>query len=185
MAWQIDNAHSEITFKVRHLMISSVSGSFSRFKALVDFDENKLEAAQIAVEIDPASITTYNADRDNHLKTADFFDVATYPKITFKSTDIVMAGHRKGYVTGNLTMHGVTQLVTLDVEYLGKMKNPASGATAAVFTAATKIIRKDWDLAWNIALEAGGVMVGEEVSINIVLELVQVAQPEVAEHAAV
>ena len=180
MAWQIDSHHSEITFKVRHLMISSVSGAFTEFKGTVDFDESNPAKSAVSAEIDSASINTRDGMRDGHLKSPDFLDVAKYPTITFKSTSIKVSDARNGQITGDLTMHGATKPVTLKVEFLGKQKNPASGKVAAAFTASTKINRKDWGLNWNMALEAGGVMVGDEISVSIDAELVEVATPETA-----
>lgn len=180
MSWTIDSHHSEITFKVRHLMISSVSGAFTEFKGTLEFDETNPANSSVLAEIDAASINTRDGMRDGHVKSPDFLDVAKYPTITFKSTSIKASDARNGHVTGDLTMHGITKPVTLKVEFLGKQKNPASGKIAAAFTASAKINRKDWNLNWNMALETGGVMVGDEISVSIDAELVQVAAPEVA-----
>ena len=122
---------------------------------------------------DPASINTREGNRDGHLKSPDFFDVASYPTITFNSTHIETTDAKHGKVTGDLTMHGVTKSVTLDVEFMGLGVNPMSRATSAAFTALTKINRKDWGLNWNAALEAGGVMVSEEVAVSIEIEAVR------------
>ncbi|MEP7286074.1 MAG: YceI family protein [Chloroflexota bacterium] len=178
MSWQIDTHHSEITFKVRHLMISSVSGAFTDFKGTIEFDPSNPAKSEINVEIDPASITTRDGMRDGHLKSPDFLDVATYPTMSFKSTSIVATDDKNGVVTGDLTMHGVTHPCTLKVEFLGTMKNPASGMVAAAFAATAKLNRKDWGLAWNMGLETGGVMVGDEISISIDAELVEVPATE-------
>ncbi len=174
MSFQIDTHHSEITFKVRHLMISSVSGAFTDFKGTVEFAESNPANSEVNVEIDAASINTRDGMRDGHLKSPDFLDVANYPTIIFKSTDIHVIDAKNARVTGDLTMHGVTKPATLKVEFLGKQKNPASGLVAAAFTASTKINRKDWGLTWNMALETGGVAVGDEISISIDAELVEV-----------
>ena len=173
MTWKIDSAHSEITFKVRHLMISNVSGSFTQFSGSIEFDEKNATQAHISAEIDPASINTREGNRDGHLKSPDFFDVASYPTITFNSTHIETTDAKHGKVTGDLTMHGVTKSVTLDVEFMGLGVNPMSRATSAAFTALTKINRKDWGLNWNVALEAGGWLVGDEITLNLEVELVQ------------
>jgi len=178
MSWQIDTHHSEIAFKVRHLMISNVSGIFTDYKGTVDFNETDPAKSAVAVEINPASINTRDPGRDGHLTSPDFFDVAQYPTITFKSTNIAVIDVKNGNVTGDLTMHGVTKPVTLKVEYMGKVKNPASGLITAAFNATTKINRKDWDLSWNMVLEAGGMAVGDEISISIDAELFEV-QPAV------
>ena len=178
MTWQLDQHHSEITFKVRHLMISNVSGAFADYKGTLEFDPSNPAKSTISVEIDPASITTRDGMRDGHIKSADFLDVANYPTITFKSTSIEATDAKNGHVTGDLTMHGVTKPCTLKVEFLGMAKNPASGKVAAAFAATTKINRKDWGWVWNMPLETGGVVVSDEVSISIDAELVEVPTPE-------
>ncbi len=179
MAWQIDPAHTEITFKVRHMMITNVTGNFTKFSGTVEFNPDSLHLSKIDVTIDASSINTREEKRDGHLKSPDFFDVATYPTITFKSTKVDVNGARNGKVTGDLTLHGVTKPVVLDVEHIGISKSPF-GSTNAGFTATTKINRKDWDLGWNVALEAGGWLVGEDITINIEAELIQIAETEKA-----
>jgi polyisoprenoid-binding protein YceI len=161
-------------------MISNVSGAFTDFKGTIEFDPSNPAKSQIYVEIDSASITTRDGMRDGHLKSADFLDVANYPTITFKSTSIEATDAKNGHVTGDLTLHGVTKPCTLKVEFLGTEKNPASGKVAAAFAATAKINRKDWGLVWNMGLETGGVMVGDEVSISIDTELVEVPTTEAA-----
>ena len=173
MIWKIDSRHSEITFKVRHLMISNVSGNFTQFNGSIEFDEQNPLAAHVSVEINPASINTREETRDGHLKSPDFFDVATYPTITFTSTSIVTTDSKHGRVTGDLTMRGVTKPIALDVEFIGLSKNPISKANNAAFTALTKINRKNWGLNWNAALETGGVVVSEEVTVSIDIEAVR------------
>ncbi len=176
MSWSIDPSHSQIVFKVRHMMITNVTGLFTKFEGTISFDESNLTGSQIEVNIDPASVNTRDEKRDGHLKSPDFFDVASYPTITFKSTKIASTGGKSGQVTGDLTMHGVTKSVTLDVEFLGVVKSPF-GTQNAGFTASTKINRKDWGLGWNVGLEAGGVLVGEDVTVNIEVELVKQLAP--------
>ena len=172
MAWQIDPTHSHVQFTVRHMMISKVRGSFEKFSGTVDFDENEPTKSSVDVTIDVNSINTREEQRDGHLKSPDFFDAATYPTITFKSTGAEKTGENRGKLHGDLTIKGVTQPVTLDVEYAGQAKSPW-GTTSAGFTASGKISRKDWGLTWNQALETGGVLVGDDVQMDIEIELVK------------
>lgn len=161
--WTIDPAHSEITFKVKHLMISNVKGEFKTFQATIDGED--FTNSTISVNIDAGSISTNNTDRDNHLKSGDFFEVEKYPKITFVSTSFKKAGDDEFKLAGNLTMKGTTREIELDVEFGGFMKDPY-GNEKAGFSVNGKINRKDFGLNWNAALEAGGVMVGDEVKIS-------------------
>jgi polyisoprenoid-binding protein YceI len=177
MSWTIDPAHSHIQFAVRHMMISTVRGEFENFSGTIDFDPDRPEQTQVYAEIDTASLTTRDETRDNHLRSADFFDVETYPVITFQSTRVEPQGSRKGKLVGDLTIRGVTREVVLDVEYSGTALSPW-GQTSAGFSASTTINRKEWGLNWNQALETGGVLVGDSVKISIELELVKVAERE-------
>jgi len=181
MTWQIDPAHSQIEFSVRHLMITTVRGRFDKFSGTIEFDENDLPNSKIDVQIDTTSINTRDEKRDGHLRSPDFFDATNYPTATFKSKHIALTGKNSGRVVGDLTIRGVTREVTLDVELVGVVKNPW-GAQSAGFNAHTKFNRKDWDLNWNVALETGGWLVGDEIGINIEVELVKVpeAVPESA-----
>ena len=174
MSWQIDTAHSQIQFTVRHLMISKVRGSFEKFSGTVTLDESAPANTTVDVQIETGSVNTREPQRDGHLRSPDFFNSEAFPLMTFKSkrVDVVDGHHAK--LIGDLTIRDVTREVTLDVEYLGQAKSPW-GTTSAGFTAATKINRKDWNLTWNQALETGGVLVGEEVEISIELELVKQA----------
>ena len=172
MTWQIDNAHSEVTFSVRHMMISKVRGRFNSFRGTIDFNEAEPARSTVNVEIDVDSIETRDAQRDGHLRSADFFDVANYPLMTFVSTRVEPTSNNTGRIVGDLTIRGVTREVVLDVEYAGQSKSPW-GSTSAGFHAETKINRKDWGLNWNQALETGGILVGEEVTITIELELIK------------
>lgn len=174
MAWQIDSAHSDIQFSVRHMMISNVRGHFGSFSGTIEGDASNPSAASAYVEIDVASIDTKNEQRDGHLQSPDFFDVANHPKITFKSTKLELTSENEGKLHGDLTIKGITKPVVLDVEYAGMSKSPF-GTTNAGFSATAKINRKDWDLGWNVALETGGWLVGDEIKINIDLELIQQA----------
>lgn len=178
MTWVIDASHSTITFSVRHLMISKVRGRFSRFDGTVDFDEQNPTNSKVQVTIDASSIDTRDERRDGHLMSPDFLDVANYPTLTFVSKRVEMIDESHGRIIGDLTIRGVTREVTLDVEYNGQSKSPW-GTISAGFSATTKINRKDWGLTWNVALETGGVLVGEEVTIEIEIEIVkQVPQEE-------
>ena len=175
MSWKIDSSHSQIQFTVRHMMITNVRGTFDKFTGTVNFDEKNLAKAEIDVTVDTTSVNTKDEKRDGHLKSPDFFDVATFPTITFKSKSITLHGDKKGKVVGDLTIKGITKEVTLETELVGVAKSPF-GSTNAGFNASTKINRKDWNLGWNVALEAGGVLVGEDVTLNIEVELVQVPE---------
>ena len=181
MAWQIDSAHSEIQFSARHMMISKVRGTFETFTGTVELDEKNPEAAVVDVTVDLTSINTREDQRDAHLRSADFFDVDNHPQAHFRSTKVERTGDKRAKLTGDLTIRGVTKPVTLDVVYEGMAKSPW-GTMSAGFSASGKLNRKDWGLNWNQALETGGVLVGEEIQLNIEVELVK--QPE-AEAAAV
>jgi polyisoprenoid-binding protein YceI len=178
MTWVIDASHSTITFSVRHMMISKVRGRFTRFDGTVDFDEQEPTNSKVNVTIDASSIDTRDERRDGHLMSPDFLDVANYPTLTFVSKKVEVIDENHGRLIGDLTIRGVTREVTLDVEYNGQSKSPW-GTISAGFSATTKINRKDWGLTWNVALETGGVLVGEEVAIEIEIEIVkQVPQAE-------
>jgi polyisoprenoid-binding protein YceI len=184
MAWQIDNSHSDIQFSVRHMMISKVRGQFKRFAGTVEFNENDPATSAVEVQIEAASIDTHDEKRDGHLQSPDFLDVAQYPHLTFKSKRVEKTDDSHGKITGDLTIRGVTKEVVLAVEYSGQAKSPW-GTTSAGFSATTTINRRDWGLTWNAPLETGGVLVGDEVTIAIELEIVkQVPQTEEATAAA-
>ncbi len=171
-SWAIDNSHSSVQFTVRHMMISKVRGRFQNFSGTVDFDEQNPANSSVNVQIEAASIDTRDEKRDAHLTSADFLDVANHPYLTFVSKRIEVLDDSHGKIYGDLTIRGVTNEVVLDVEYNGQAKSPW-GTTSAGFNATTKINRKDWGLNWNVALETGGVLVGEEVTIEIELEIVK------------
>jgi polyisoprenoid-binding protein YceI len=174
--YQIDSAHSIAGFTVRHMMVSNVSGAFAKLSGIVDFDSNNPSQSKVDVTIDAASVDTRNSGRDNDLRSVNFFDVATYPAITFKSTRVDRAGEGKYRVVGNLTMHGVTKEVVLDVD--GPTPEvQAQGSFRAGASATTKIDRKDFGITWNRALDSGGVVVSDEVRINIEVELVRKPPP--------
>ncbi|MCP4363036.1 MAG: polyisoprenoid-binding protein [Chloroflexi bacterium] len=175
MSWQIDSAHSHIYFTARHMMISKVRGQFESFTGTVNFDEENPTRTTVDIEADLDSINTQEEQRDNHLKSPDFFDVANYPLMTFKSTKVEQTGENKGKLHGDLTIRGVTKPVVLTAEYAGQAKSPW-GTVSAGFSATGNINRKDWGLNWNQALETGGFLVGDKIKIEIELELVK--QPE-------
>lgn len=181
MTWTIDTAHTEINFSVRHMMITNVRGQFQKFSGTIVFDETDPTSTQVDGQIDVASLTTRDEKRDAHLKSADFFDVAKYPDIFFHSTRVVMKDQTHATLYGDLTMRGVPHEVVLDVEYNGLAKSPW-GTTNAGFSAKTQIQRKDWDLNWNVALETGGLLVGDDINITMDLEIIQ--QPEMVPNAA-
>lgn len=170
--WSIDPTHSEIGFKVKHMMFTNVSGKFQNFNATIETQEDEFENAKIQFSGDIDSITTGNSDRDSHLLSADFFDAEQYPKITFEATSFKKTDASEFELTGNLSLHGVTKSIKLDTEFSGLMKDPW-GNTKAGFALAGKINRKDWNLNWNSALETGGVLVGEEVRLNIELQFIK------------
>jgi polyisoprenoid-binding protein YceI len=174
MAWSIDTAHSQITFSVRHLMISNVRGRFESFTGVVNFNEQNPELSTVEVKIDASTINTREAARDGHLKSPDFFDAAKYPEITYVSTRVEKVDPNIARIYGDLTIKEITKEVVLDVEYSGQQS--MWGKTAAGFSAKTKINRKDWGLNWNQALESGGILVGDDIRIEIELEIVK--QPE-------
>lgn len=168
---QVDPAHSSASFAVKHMMVSTVRGTFGKVSGKVSYDPKDPTRSAAVIEIDPASIDTRNQQRDGHLKSADFFDVQKCPEMTFKSTRIEKAADKHYKVIGDLTMHCTTKPVTLDVEsFNGPVKGP-KGASLYAATAMGKLSRKDYGLLWNTALEAGGVAVGDEVLLTVELEM--------------
>lgn len=172
--WVIDPSHSKVSFKVKHLMISNVIGHFGQFEGTVLTAGDDFSTAAINFSINTASVSTEIADRDAHLKSPDFFDAEKYPKITFAATGMKDLGDEMYELTGDLTVKDITKSVTLTVEFGGVMTDPW-GNVKAGFSLSGKINRKDWGLNWNAALEAGGVLVGEEVKITADIELSKVA----------
>ncbi len=171
--WTIDPAHSEIQFKVKHLMITTVTGSFQRFGADIEAPGDDLSKAQVRFWAEVDSITTGNEQRDGHLRTAEFFDVADHPRITFESKGTKDVDHDGSWdLIGDLTINGHTKPVILGVEWGGVQKDPW-GNTKAGVTISGKINRKEWHLNWNSALESGGVLVSDEVRIAIEAQLVK------------
>lgn len=164
--YEIDGAHTQITFKVRHLGISWVPGSFSKLEGKFSFDKNNIAAAKVEAKIDVASISTLNQKRDDHLRGADFFNAEKYPTITFVSKEVKPAAGDSFKVIGDLTMHGVTKTVELDAEFTGAATDPWGNEKVA-FSATTKLNRKDFGLQWNKVLETGTLVVGDEVLVSL------------------
>ena len=172
--WAIDPTHSEIGFKVKHLMINTVSGKFGKFEGSVETDGDDFSTARINFTADVASINTNNEQRDGHLKGAEFFDGEKYPQFKFTGAKLNLVSGDKYTLTGDLDLHGVTKPVTLDVEFGGIAKDPW-GNTKAGFTINGKVNRKDWGLSWNAPLETGGVLLSEEVKLHIEVQLAKQA----------
>ncbi len=170
--WTLDPGHSEIGFKVKHMMITNVSGSFQKFDAQVETAGVDFSTANIEFTADVNSITTSNPDRDAHLKSADFFDAANHPELKFVSTKVEKLDEEKYVVHGDLTIRDVTKPIKMDVEFGGVGKDPW-GNEKAGFTITGKINRSEYKLNWNAALEAGGVLVGEEVKIQAEIQLIR------------
>lgn len=170
--WSIDPAHSHVEFAVKHLMIATVRGRFAIVQGTVRTDDADPSKAGVEVEIDADSIDTRQAQRDAHLKSADFFDVETFPKLTFKSTRIHDVDGDAFKLTGDLTIHGVTRPVTLDVTSEGRGKDPWGGERAG-FSATGKIKRSEFGLTWNQVLETGGFAVGDDIKVTLDVELVK------------
>ncbi len=169
--WNIDSDHSNVQFSVKHMMVANVKGSFGTVKGTVEIDDKDVAKSGVNVTIETGSINTGVAKRDEHLKSADFFDVTKYPAMTFVSKKVVKSGNDKLKVTGDLTIHGITKEVVLDVAGLtAETKDPWGGLRRGA-SASAKINRKDFGLTWNKALETGGVVVGEEVLITLEVEL--------------
>lgn len=171
--WTIDPDHSNVGFKVRHLMVSNVKGSFDKHTGVVEINDKDITKSKVEVSIDTNSINTNVQKRDEHLRSADFFDVAKYPTMTFASKKVAKAGKDKLKVTGDLTLHGITKQVVLDVEGPTKESKDPWGNIRKGATATTKINRKDFGLVWNKALETGGVAVGEEIAITLEIEMIR------------
>src|SRR5512133_644006 len=177
--WNLDPAHSQASFTIRHLVISNVRGEFQKFSGAVQLDDKDLSKSSVDVTIQAASIDTGNPDRDKHLRSPDFFDAEKFPTIAFKSTKVEKAGDGKLHVTGNLTMKGVTKPVVLAVDGpTGEIKDP-KGNLRRGLSAFTTINRKDWGLNWSKTVEAGPV-VGDDVKIHIEAELIQQAGAKTA-----
>ena len=171
--WSIDTDHSNVGFKVRHMMVSNVKGDFSKFSGNVDIDDKDPGKTKVDAVIETSSINTGVAKRDEHLKSPDFFDVAKYPTMTFFSKKVKKEGVGKLKIYGQLTLHGITKDVVLDVQGLDKSFKDPWGNIKRGASATTTINRKDFGLVWNKAIESGGVMVGDEVNISLEIELLK------------
>ena len=171
--WKLDPAHSVAEFKVRHMMIANVKGQFTAIAGAMTLDPDDVTRSRIEASVDAASINTRDVQRDGHLKSPDFFDVEKYPNLTFASTRVEREDEGQLKVIGNLTIHGVTREVTFDVDGPTPPHKDPWGNTRIGVSAAAKINRKDFGLHWNAPLEAGGLLVGEEVTITLELEFVQ------------
>ncbi|MGO8793843.1 MAG: YceI family protein [Candidatus Sulfotelmatobacter sp.] len=171
--WKIDPAHSTAEFKVRHMMIANVKGNFSKISGALFLDESDLANSRAEASIDATSIETRESQRDAHLKSADFLDVEKFPTLRFKSTSISIVKDGELSVEGNLTIHGVTRKVRFAVEGPTPPSKDPWGNTRVAVSAVTKINRKDFGLTWNAALETGGILVGDEVTITLEVEFVK------------
>ena len=171
--WNIDHVHSVAEFKVKHMMISNVKGQFTGISGVLKLDEGDITRSSIEATIDAASINTGDAQRDGHLKSADFFNVETFPTLGFKSTHVTRNADGDLTIDGDLTMHGVTRKTTFSVEGPSAPAKDPWGNTRIGLSASTKINRKDFGLTWNSTLETGGVLVGEEVTISLDVQFVK------------
>lgn len=174
--WTIDSSHSQAAFAVKHMMVSTVRGSFGKTEGTIEYDGKNVASIKAEATIDTTTITTNNEKRDTHLKSPDFFDVAKFPTITFKSKKAEAAGAGKFKLTGDLTMRGVTKEVTLDVEGPSQPLI-AQGRARVGATATLKVNRQDYGVSWSRALDGGGVVVSDEVAITLELELVKPVAP--------
>jgi polyisoprenoid-binding protein YceI len=170
--WAIDPTHSEIGFKVKHMMFTNVSGKFNSFEAAITNDDEQFETSAINFSAEVNSINTGNDDRDNHLRSADFFDVENFGKLTFKSTDVKKVNEGEYQISGDLSIKDETKNITLDAEYSGLMKDPW-GNTKIGLSLNGKINRREFGLTWNAALETGGVLVGEDIKLNAEVQFVK------------
>ncbi len=167
--WNVDASHSTLGFSVKHMMVSKVRGTFNQFNANVEANENDLTGATIEFAVNVSSIQTNNDDRDNHLRSADFFDVETFPEIKFVANNIFKKSDDTYQIGGDLTIKAVTKPIVFDAEYEGKGTNPW-GQEVVGFTADAKINRKEFGLTWNQALETGGVLVGEDIKLSLEIQ---------------
>lgn len=175
--WNIDADHSNVGFKVKHLMVSNVKGNFDKYSGVVDMNDKDITKSKVTVAIDPNSINTNLPKRDEHLRSAEFFDVAKYPTMTYVSKKWAKAAKGALKVTGDLTMHGITKEVVLNVEPFSKeIKDPWGNIRCGTSATAT-INRKDFGLAWNNSLESGGVLVGDDINISLEVEMIK-SQPK-------
>src|SRR5881275_1686869 len=169
MTWTVDPMHTQVEFSAKHMGIMTVKGAFTGVSAAIDFNEDDFTGSSVEATIDASTLSTHDKQRDAHLKSPDFLDVEQFPTITFKSTRIEHAAHDQYRMTGDLTIKNVTRPVSLDVVYSGQAKDPM-GNMHAGFSAHTTINRKDWGLSWNVALETGGLLVGDQIKIALEIE---------------
>lgn len=178
--WTFDPAHSTVSFSARHMMITTVRGTLGAVSGELEFDPDNPSASSVRAVIDATTINSGVADRDNHLKSPDFLDVANFPTITFVSKRVELKNNTEGKVYGDLTIRGTTREVVLDVELLGLEKDPFAGAERAGFSASTKLNREDFGLTWNVALETGGWLVGKEIKVELDVQLIKVVETATA-----
>lgn len=179
MTWEIDRAHSAVTFSAKHMMVTTVRGTIEIADATLDLDEADPTSSSVTATLSAASIDTRNTMRDNHLRSADFLDAERYPVIDFRSTSVEPDGD-DWKLHGELTIHGTTRPAVLDTEFLGVQPNLRGGRRVA-FSASTKIDREEFGLTWNVALEQGGWLVGKEIKVEIELVAVEAAPIEAFE----
>ena len=171
--WEIDKAHSSVGFSVRHLVIAKTTGNFTEFTGKVDFDGQNLSTGSVEFTVEAASIDTDNADRDNHLRSADFLDVEKFPTMSFKSKKVVEGDGNEFRLIGDLTIHGISREVVFDCVFFGTIVGPM-GKTRAGFSAETTINRQDFDVKWSKTLDGGGLVVGNDVEIELTIEAINV-----------
>jgi len=175
MNWQFDAGHTRIGFTGRHLMVATVQGQFEKFSGTVEFDEHDLTRSKADIQIEAASVNTHNVQRDEHFRSADFFDVEHYPSITFKSKRVIMHDEHHGQLIGDLTIRNITREVVLEGEYAGVSQTPWNTYSAG-FSLRAKVNRKDWGLNWNMVLAGGGLVASDEITLIIDLELTRPAE---------
>jgi polyisoprenoid-binding protein YceI len=179
MTWTVDPMHTQVEFSAKHMGIMTVKGAFTGLTTDINFNEDDFTASSVEATVDASTLSTRDNQRDGHLKSPDFLDVEHFPTITFKSTRIERAAHDQYRMTGDLTIKNVTRPVSLDVVYSGQAKDPM-GNMHAGFSAYTTINRKDWGLTWNVALETGGLLVGDQIKIALEIEALKPAAVAVA-----
>lgn len=180
MNWTIDAGNSAIGFSVKHLMVSTVKGRFRKVAGKIEWDENNPANSVIEAEVEAVSVETGDPNRDKHLRSADFFNVAKYPTLTFKSRRIQKISLTRFRLTGDLTIRNITREVAFEVEYIGRSAAPFQ-SSASLFRASTRLNRKAFGLGWSAAMETGGMLVGDEVKVELVIRAVKEAVVETAE----
>jgi polyisoprenoid-binding protein YceI len=183
MNWQFDAGHTHIGFTGRHLMVATVRGQFEKFSGTVEFDEHDLTRSKAEIQIEAASVNTHNPQRDEHFRSADFFDVEHYPSITFTSKRVIMQDAHHGQLIGDLTIRNITREVVLEGEYGGVNQTPWNTYSAG-FSLRGKVNRKDWGMSWNMVLAGGGLVAGDEITLAIDLELTKPAEAVAPAQAA-